>query len=370
MDSGGEDRALKGRRNTQAVDNVFAFPSAEIIDTFMARHHMKKGASMPLQKISKQNTIKVKGTEHSLDNLIPLNVFSSDATYMFNGRKQKSLPAVSNYIKVDGDSTMVVTKGPGGNVQMVDITYADGSHEYLEEISNGILAMILPEARDKVALQQFIFAEPKVLGENRRLNPGRKLMKEYDSSVDERQLQSGCTSLKVIEIAIAYESSFCARKGGETNAANAVQQIVAIASNLYQNNFCCKIQISYMEGFCNPTIDPYKASVILNKSGCSGNGLLTFFSSFWSKNRRSVKRDSAHLFSGTGLECSNNGCVIGCGYIKAICDSVYGYAVNYITFTSDVQMQTILFAHELGHNAGMLVIPILNECIVIISILT
>jgi hypothetical protein len=359
----GGERALNGRAKEMKAmvtkhETTFEAPSTEVMDNFMTEHHMMKGVSLPMQKISKRNTIKVNGAVHSLDNLIPMNVFSSDATYLDEG-VPKPLPMAATFMKVEGDSTMLVTKeGPRGNVKTIDITYTDGSNMYMEEVSNGVLAVMLPEARDKEAMKQFIMADPQVSGESggTSSDPGRKLTKDYDSSLNEneRHLQSGCSSLQVIDIAIAYDSSFCAKAGGSGNANNAVQQIVARASTLYQNNFCGKIQISHMEGFCDPNTDPYAAGVRLNQSGCGNSGLLQFFSGYWSTNRGSVRRDTAHLFSGTGLECSNDGCVIGCANVANLCSSSSSYGVDYIAFSSDGQMQANLFAHELAHNAGML----------------
>jgi len=355
----GGERALNGRAKemkAMVTETTFEAPSTEVMDNFMTEHHMMKGVSLPMQKISKRNTIKVNGVVHSLDNLVPMNVFSSDATYLDEG-VPKSLPMAATFMKIEGDSTMLVTKeGPRGNVKTIDITYTDGSNMYMEEVSNGMLAVMLPEARDKEAMKQFIMADPQDSGESggTSSDPGRKLTKDYDSSLNEneRHLQSGCSSLKVIDIAIAYDSSFCAKAGGSGNANNAVQQIVARVSTLYQNNFCGKIQISHMEGFCDPNTDPYAAGVRLNQSGCGNSGLLQFFSGYWSTNRGSVRRDAAHLFSGTGLECSNDGCVIGCANVANLCSSSDSYGVNYIAFSSDGQMQANLFAHELGHNAG------------------
>ena len=47
-----------------------------------------------------------------------------------------------------------------------------------------------------------------------------------------------------------------------------------------------------------------RAGVLSNKSGCGDTGLLDAFQDYWIKNRSTVERDAAQLFSGTGLECS------------------------------------------------------------------
>jgi len=374
MDTGVVDRALNGRAKEMMIINdehepLFQVPSKEVMDEFMKNHQMKQGIDLPMIKISERNTIKVNGAVHSMDDLLPMDVFSPDATYMDDG-KEKPLPAVAMFMKVASDNTMLVTKGPGGNVQTIDITYADGSNTFMEEVSGGVLAVMLPEARDKEAMSKFIMAETKLLGESgnnssepqigrsssgnaKEIGLGwRKLMEQSDSSREERHLQSGCSMLRVIEVAIAYDSSFCSKMNGASNANAAAQQIVARASTLYQNNFCGKIQITYLEGFCDPSTDPYAAGVRLNQSVCGNSGLLQFFSSFWGTNRGSVRRDTAHLFSGTALECNNAGCVIGCASVQSLCSTSSSYGVNHITFSTDGQIQSNLFAHELGHNSG------------------
>jgi len=374
MDTGVVDRALNGRAKEMNIikdehEPLFQVPSKEVMDEFKKSHQMKLGIDLPMIKISKRNTIKVNGAVHSMDDLLPMDVFSPDATYVYDGKK-KPLPAVATFMKVDSDTTMLVTKGPGGNVQTIDITFADGSNTYMEEVSGGVLAVMLPEARDKEAISKSLMADTKLIGESgnnssepqigsssgnaKEIGLGwRKLMEQSDSSREERHLQSGCSMLRVIEVAIAYDSSFCSKMNGASNANAVIQQIVARVSTQYQNDFCGKVQISYIEGFCDPSTDPYAAGVRLNQSGCGISGLLQFFSNFWSTNRGSVRRDAAHLFAGTSFECDNTGsCVIGCANVQSLCDTRSSYGVNHITFFTDRQLQSDLLAHELGHNCG------------------
>jgi len=344
------ERALNGRAKAMkamVTETTFEAPSTEVMDNFMTEHHMMKGVSLPMQKISKRNTIKVNGAVHSLEGLIPMDVFSDDATYMFEG-KAKARPTAATFMKVESDSTMLVTKGPGGNVETVDITYTDGSNIQMHEISDGVLAIMLPEALDKKAMKQFVLAHADPSKDGSNGNESRTLMaRGADSSVmDERNLQSGCGSLRVIDLAIAYDSSFCREAGGANNANAIAQQIVARASSIYQSNLCTKIQITHMEGFCDPSTDPYRAGTASRQSGCSGDGLLRWFTNYFNTNRSSVNRDTAHLFTGTSFESR----IVGCAWTRNLCNS-NSYAIH--NFASrDLQSQTVSFAHELGHNAG------------------
>lgn len=93
----------------------------------------------------------------------------------------------------------------------------------------------------------------------------------------------------------------------------------------------------------------------MNLSGCGNEGLLDFFQAFWNVNRVSVSRDAAQLFSGTGLECDSDGCVIGCAFRGATCYyPAWSYGVNFVSYTSNRMEQSNLVAHELGHNIGKL----------------
>ena len=78
---------------------------------------------------------------------------------------------------------------------------------------------------------------------------------------------------------------------------------------------------------------------------------LDFFTDYWNTNRVGVARDAAHLFSGTGLECSDGSCVIGCAYVGATC-SGNAYGVNYASYSDNTVKQAQLVSHEIGHNVG------------------
>jgi hypothetical protein len=357
-----------------------SLPSPDTIKKFKKSHSLKEAGDLPMQELTASSTFNVDGKKFSLENLTPMNVFTAGATYMADGEEVEKLPRPSAFTKKQGDDMMIVTKSATKKDKMrsIDIIHGDGSVTYMEEVAEGVVATVLPDSRDRDTLKKFVMAHREVGedgevkyedemakaeaegGGDTETDAGgfwRKLLDHRDGDHqpkgNARKLQNGaCTSFKVIEVAIAYESSYCSDMGSASNANAAVQQIVARASTLYQNNFCTKIEISHLEGFCNSGSDIYREGVLLNNSGCGSTGLLDFFASFWSSNRRSISRDSAHLFSGTGLECSNNSCVIGCATRPSLCSSSSSYGVNYITFNNDSQMQANLFAHELAHNAG------------------
>uniref|UniRef100_A0A7S1BYA4 Peptidase M12B domain-containing protein n=1 Tax=Corethron hystrix TaxID=216773 RepID=A0A7S1BYA4_9STRA len=164
--------------------------------------------------------------------------------------------------------------------------------------------------------------------------------------------QAACTIFKVIELAVVYESTFCADLGDKDTADQRVISLVAGISLKYQQEgLCTKVNIAHIEGHCESTTDPYKEFVDTNQSGCGSFGLLDGFTQYWNDNRGDIHRDDAQLFSGTGLECSSGGCVIGCASVRALCNS-RAYGVNYATFSSNTNLVEVLIAHEMGHNCA------------------
>ena len=112
------------------------------------------------------------------------------------------------------------------------------------------------------------------------------------------------------------------------------------------------IQISAIEGHCDPETDPY--AQMSSYSGCDAGGskkkvgILYEFVSYWLKHRAHIKRDVAHLFTArTFLDKYT-----GCSYIGTLCNQTFSYGVESMTFSKEVLMQSVLFAHELGHNCG------------------
>lgn len=184
---------------------------------------------------------------------------------------------------------------------------------------------------------------------------------ETPSSTSSSTLHSGrklstsaCTTWSKIQVAIVYDSTFCASFGDEAGADAKVQEVVALASERYQQDgLCVKLEISDLEGWCDASSDPYKPLRDTNQSGCGGTGGLNDFKDYFNANRQDVIRDVAHLFVGGG-EFSDPaiGCAFTGGSIGVWCDLQWAYGINRISFSSDPDLQAVVFAHELGHNGG------------------
>ena len=119
---------------------------------------------------------------------------------------------------------------------------------------------------------------------------------------------SRCTHYRQIDVAIAYDTTFCNYCGGPNKARKKIFEIINFASNRFrQQGLCIKVRLSALEGHCNVNTDPY-LRMRHHNSGCGGNGLLQDFTSFWHYNRKHIPRDASHLFVGREFQDRKIGC--------------------------------------------------------------
>ena len=348
------------------------------IETFKLKHNLKKDISLNLLKIEKDNTVTLRdGRVYGLSDLEVVDVYASDAQYILDGEPM-ALPSVLESRTLIGKSrggdTIMITKGISDDIRTLDIFGLDGSDEYMATVKPGLLATVTADDVDLESLKKFTMGDMAFLDDTdeddevepfergsagESLPEGRYLraknkQKEGVShgSAGDRFLQSsGCSSFRVIEVALAFDSTFCAKQGGEQATRQEIERIVARASLMYQaQGVCTKLVISHLEGFCSSSQDPYRTGVNTNDIGCSGNGfgLLPAFTQYWQANRGSVRRDAAHLFYARDLA----GTAVGCANVRALCSTRSAYGVNEMQFSTDQQRRAIVFAHELGHNIG------------------
>jgi hypothetical protein len=162
-----------------------------------------------------------------------------------------------------------------------------------------------------------------------------------------KPVQASCSSLRTIRIAIAYDSSFCTTFGGADGAKREVERIVAMASTSWYSRpgLCVQLQIADLEGHCNSETDPYNRGDI--ESGYNGLGMLHYFADYWHTSRSNVSRDTAHLFRTQSFTDD----ALGCAVCRSLCSRT-AYGVIAFSSTISAVQRAVLFAHELGHNAG------------------
>jgi hypothetical protein len=293
-------------------------------EIFKKDHLLLDDAILSRQRVSAAGTFKANGKKYSLRNLQPFNIFSPDATFMEDG-VPKPLESDSRRSRLfmskgeDGETILVIKEGAlddadnddDGVIKSIDILNRDGSEVYMESLADGTLATIREEDRDRQKVKEFSMGG--IRGEDDEL-----VLVEEDFRGHHRELQQSCSSYKVIDVAIAYDSSFCSRVAGgsSSQARTVVEQTVARASLLYER-ICVRVKLSHLEGYCSADQDPYVQAVGYNNIGCSGSyGVLQAFRDYWNRNRRNINRDAAHFFYGSNFP----GSTIGCASRPALCN--------------------------------------------------
>lgn len=216
------------------------------------------------------------------EDLIPVkDIFAPGATYSFNGEIQTELPKPSVFTSVK-DESVTVTKGPTGklvsaskktgNGKSIDLLPLQAGSEVFATVSSDDINLFKLNRKFKYG-EADVFPPPSLPsdggGRTRNLVnlhksiADKKLDETLFPSNEHRSLQQ-CTEFEVIEVAIAYESTFCNDYGNnEIAATSAVVSIVNAASQFYQQvrqRLFSPISISYdlfvSHIFCLPLFYP------------------------------------------------------------------------------------------------------------------
>lgn len=263
-------------------------------------------------------------------NTKPLN--ETDAfTYSINGQNGRRLQG--SKIR-EGAGISVLYDGEHGSILNIW-----GSQLFLTPLSSvlypGIFINIHSTLRfgDNIVLEDFSVSDQ----ENIALMDAGKL------ALNPTLRQGGtCASGKThyVEVAIAYDNSFCALfSDSEASASAYVQSVINEADVIYRRDTCVSVALVHLEAHCKDPSDPYRS--LANSQGTSaeskGSKILDGFLSVWETSRSDVQRDVAMLFSGFEDGTST----AGIAYIGAACGSAgYGWVERGTVST---------FVHELGH---------------------
>lgn len=291
-----------------------------------------------------------------------VDVFTPDATYAHNGVEYSRPPSfLSVWQRIAGDEIITYTTDPRdeGNADVVDrvVVYRPGALRDQDERvtecwrtdgggsrengGNGVYATVVDgedwvNVTDVKSTQAFFFSTNQ---------------------------HNECDSFRQVDLAVAYESTFCAQYNNDRDRADqAVVLLVELVSQRYrQVGLCVALRLSRLEGHCDDDADPYAQGNLVSEqgpvdtehSGCQEiNGLLDGFRHYWNAERTHVRRDVAHLFTGTPLVRDHTSSSIGCASQGTVCDHDSAYGIDYVTYTDWVKYRVTLVAHELGHNLG------------------
>merc|ERR1712226_1452780 len=135
----------------------------------------------------------------------------------------------------------------------------------------------------------------------------RRQQQQQEKNNDNNNDQQCNNEYKIIEVAIAYDCTFCQVNGnGNKDIANEhVVDIISGASLLYESQgICTKLVLSHIEGYCGRcqhNNDPYKDIITSNNNnnniGCdnSDDSMVERLKIFLDNNRKSIHRDTFHL---------------------------------------------------------------------------
>lgn len=141
-----------------------------------------------------------------------------------------------------------------------------------------------------------------------------------------------CQTFKVIDIAIAYDSTLCEKFNRDKQQTERhIQALVGMASHFYEP-ICLKLKISYIDGYCDSSLDPYYKMV-------RSESILEQFTSAWRSYRSSVQRDAAHLLTGNNFEKG----VLGYAFKSTLCTKEDAFGANYLTWTDNIALRASLF---------------------------
>ncbi|HEY3349678.1 MAG TPA: M12 family metallo-peptidase [Thermoanaerobaculia bacterium] len=143
-------------------------------------------------------------------------------------------------------------------------------------------------------------------------------------------------------IAVETDYELYAKFNSTVNLTKYVGDLFAFVSAVYQRDVLVTLQVNYLS-IWTTAADPWNAT-----SGTSA--ALSEFVTYWSTNRTTIPRATAHMLSGKGLGG-------GIAYLNALCGGA-GYGVSASlsgvapTNISTTYWDFMVVAHELGHNFG------------------
>lgn len=294
----------------------------------------------------------------------PVDVFTPDVTYAHDGVEEE-LPPITSRIRTqrDGDEivTYVVSSGEssssGQAAPSVEVLVAYRVGEIADNEQRISECRAETTSRDTAADGGDAFAT-SVDDEVEDVARSRS----SSSSRISPSLRCEGVEHRVVELAVAYDSAFCGYFDSNRDDADVAAVLTVELASRRLAQACVRVRVSRLEGYCDPSKDPYVQGVLVSASGglvdashsgCKGvDGLLDGFEHYYNTHREGVRRDAAHLFTGTVLVDDHTNSNGGCANSNTVCMTSRAYAVSRVTFTDKYKKRSTLVAHELGHNLG------------------
>lgn len=342
------------------------------LNGFKERQLLKNEAKIEIQDIRSTNSFSFAGKQYSLSLSYDT---TTDTPSIWRKRKVFASGAICRHDGVDTecpDTHIYELNYVSEEVRVIMSQYANddirtivftnklnGNKVTLVQIVPGALAMLRRDDYDMESFDnRYSIGEPDghhddIQFKTKMDSPSNRI--GMSGGGKRRQKDLFCRGkYRIINLAVAYDTTFCDSEGGRVAAQNTVETLVTLASDYFdQRDVCVRIELGYLEGFCRVESDEYAVMVNLGQSGCTNDGILDSFQELWNNDRAAIVKDLAQLFSGTCLEVDANGkCKLGCTFQDSICSADEVYGVNYLTFSDSDSLRARSLAHEIGHSIG------------------
>lgn len=145
-------------------------------------------------------------------------------------------------------------------------------------------------------------------------------------------------TLKRLEIATEADAEYVSTLGGPTLANSEILGILNVVEGLYTDQLVLDIRVVFQHTWSAP--DPY--------TGANPEALVRSFQAYWNANYplSSIRRDTAHLFTGKAQAVSQ-----GWAFIGVVCQNpTFAYGLS--GYVSWAPAKYLITAHEVGHNLG------------------
>lgn len=259
---------------------------------FIRQNLLKKSTKVQLQSIL--SSITYKGVEYSLDDLDQFTILSDN----FHPTKEERLDSPLWKKEVNGTKFLVI-KDKLGRIEHISITEGNERTDMIAlQNMNGnntrLYGTVLETDYDEEKINSMSKATKDAFKSSTELS--NQLSKtDYENIAALQDSNNVCRSFKIIDVAIAYDSSLCEKfNSDKVQADRHVQAIVGMASYFYEP-MCMKLKISNIDGYCDQSSDPYFNMVRTET-------ILERFTASWRSHRSSIKRDVAHLLTGNNFE--------------------------------------------------------------------
>lgn len=154
------------------------------------------------------------------------------------------------------------------------------------------------------------------------------------SSVASQETKCGSPPvLKIVEVAVTFDSQFCAQHGhDEVAAVIAIGAAFKVAGEPYENQTCIRLKVVNIEAHCEDPDDPFEGF-----SRKLTGDLLGDFRNMWANTRTSLHRDIAVYIPGYRIKTATS----GVAWVGGACleESGYAWAI----------LEPLVLAHEIGH---------------------